>query len=120
MTGRGEFGLPDAGLVGGVLGIGTCSLPLALAPVPPLDEVAAFGMGFVLAVDTDVITADPAFAVEQSRRELPPVGDFNLLEEFDARRLRGHGRVRGRTASRIACKAAKCKEIKAGYDRPAF
>ena len=41
---------------------------VALALIPPLDEVAAFGVVFVLAVDADVIAANSALAVEQGRR----------------------------------------------------
>ena len=60
-----ELRLLDAGLVGGVLGVGARRFAVALALIPPLDEVAALGMGFVLAVDPDVIAAHPALAVEQ-------------------------------------------------------
>jgi hypothetical protein len=40
-------------------------------------------MSFVFAFDADVAAAEVAFAIEQSRREHPFVGAFNLFEQFD-------------------------------------
>ena len=49
-------------------------------------------MGFVISVDPDAVSSNPALTVEQGGRELPSavLGLLDLLEEFDARELR-HG-----------------------------
>ena len=66
-------------------------------------------MGFVLAVDPDVVAADPAFAVEQSRREPSTVWAILTCLRRVTRASFGIWRFFGRTANRIAYKAAKCK-----------
>src|SRR5216683_4411183 len=120
VAGGGELGLPDAGLVGGLLGVGARSFAAALALVPPLDEVAAFGMSFVLAVNPDMIGADASLSVKQNRRVPPLAVDLDLLDEIDVRWLLEHGAVRGRTAHRIAHNPANYKKRKAWLVRPAF
>jgi hypothetical protein len=55
----------DTGFVSSILGVGTRSFPVASALIPPLNEVAAFAVGFVLSFDTDVIGMDSAAAIEQ-------------------------------------------------------
>ena len=49
--------------------------------VPPFDELATFSVGFIVAVDADVISAHAAFAVEKSAGVSPSIVDFDLLEE---------------------------------------
>jgi hypothetical protein len=74
-----KFGLLYAGLVGSVLGVGPGGLTVAVALVPPFDEVASLRMGFVFSVDPDVIPAHSALAIEKGAGMPPPVVDFNLL-----------------------------------------
>src|ERR1700686_4685282 len=116
---RCEFRLFDTGLVGGVLGVAARRLKVAFTLIPPLDEVAAFGVVFVLAIDADVIAANSALAVEQGAGMSPLVVDFDLLEKSYARKSR-HMAVLWRTANRIANKDAKCKQIQWTRDRAAF
>ena len=84
-----ELGLPHAGFVGCVVGLGSCRFAVTLAFIPPFDEIAAFGVGFVSAVDPDMVTAHSAFAVEESGGEYPAVVAFDLLEKLYARQI-GH------------------------------
>jgi hypothetical protein len=63
------------------LSIGSSRFKAALAVVPPFDELAAFSVGFIVAVDADVISAHAAFAVEKSAGVSASIVDFDLLEE---------------------------------------
>jgi hypothetical protein len=81
----GKFGLFAAGEIGGNESIGTGGLLDALTILPPLDKIAALGMDFIPALDTDVIAADTTLAVEQSGSGNPSVVVLDLLEEDDAR-----------------------------------
>jgi hypothetical protein len=114
-----QFGLPDAGFVGGILGVRARCFAVSFALIPPLDEIASLGVGFVFCVDEDVIAADAALAVKQGGGEGPLVVDLNLLETFDSWQS-WHKAILGRTASRIAYKPAKCKQTKNAHDREAF
>jgi hypothetical protein len=67
------------GTLSGDKRIGSDRLPLALALVPKFEEIAAFGMGLIPALDHDVIAADAALAVEQRRRENPRAINLDLL-----------------------------------------
>jgi len=98
-----EFGLFDTGFVGGVLGITARRVTVALALIPPLDEITTFGVVLILAVDSDMIAANPAFAIEKGAGMSPLVVDFDLFEKRYARKSR-HMAVLWRTANRIANK----------------
>ena len=74
-----EFGLAMFGMLSGDERIGSDRLSFALALVPEFEEVAAFGMGLVPALDHDVIAADATLAVEQRRRESPRTINLDLL-----------------------------------------
>ena len=54
--------------------------------VPPLDEVAALGIGFVIPVNADVVTPYSALGVVQRGSMNPAIVDFNLLEKLDVER----------------------------------
>jgi len=62
---RGEFGLLDARLVGSRETVRPGRFAVALASVPPLDEVSALGMGLVFALHAHMVAAQPALAVKE-------------------------------------------------------
>ena len=74
-----EFGLAMFGALSGDERVWSDRLPLPLALVPKFEEVAAFGMGLVPALDHDVVAPDAALAVEQRRRENPRTINLDLL-----------------------------------------
>ena len=78
-----------AHLVGGVLCVGAGGYAVALALVPPLDEITSFRMTFVLPINTDAVAAHAAFAVEEGAGVSPVIVDFDLLEERNVRQF-GH------------------------------
>jgi len=76
-------------------------------------------MGFVFSVDPDVIPAHSALAIEQGAGMPSRVVDFDLLEKNYARQFRRKA-ILGKTANRIANKAANCKQANSAHDRAAF
>ena len=70
----GKFGLLYACLFGGILGIGANRFAVALAVIPPFDEVAPFGMDFVLSADADSIATNPTLLSKSAGEgsNLPP------------------------------------------------
>jgi len=90
MARRREFCFSDTGFVGGILRVGARGFAVTLPLVPPLDEVAALGMGFVVSIEPDAIASSQALAVEENGCKLPLTTVLDLLEELDAGQLR-HG-----------------------------
>src|SRR5258708_4220064 len=88
-----QFGLLCPCDVGCCESIWAHRLSISLAALPPFEVVAPLVVGFVHAVDQDVVTADSSLAVEQRGSEYPrgAVGssNFDFLKEFDLRNL-GH------------------------------
>ena len=60
-----KLGLLYACLFRGILGIGANRFEVALAVVPPLDEVAPFGMKFVLSANSDSIATNTALRIKK-------------------------------------------------------
>jgi hypothetical protein len=67
------------GTLGGDERIGSDRLPLALAPVPEFEGVAASGWASSLPSIMTWIAADAALAVEERRRENPRTMNLDLL-----------------------------------------
>jgi hypothetical protein len=79
----GKLGFLDACPVRGVLGVRPSGFAVPFALVPPLDEVAALGMRFVIPVDADVVTSYAALGVVQGGSMNPSIVDFDLFEKLD-------------------------------------
>jgi hypothetical protein len=75
-----------------------------------LNEITAFGVGFISAGDEDMITSNPAFAIEENRCKSPLTVGFDLFEELYAGGFWRRA-VRVRT-SRIAHKRTECSYYK--------
>jgi hypothetical protein len=76
-----KLGLLYACLFRGVLGIGANRFEVALAVVPPLDEVAPFGMKFVLSADSDSIATNTALRIKKGAGVPPFAVNFDLFEK---------------------------------------
>src|ERR1700722_10922925 len=83
---RGKFGLLYAALFRGVLWVWTDRLAVPLPLIPPLNEIAALRVIFLLTVYEDTILPYPALGVEKNGSKSPLVIDFDLLEELYAGR----------------------------------
>jgi hypothetical protein len=78
---RCKLGLLYACLFGGILGIGANRFEVALAVVPPLDEVAPFRMKFVLSADSDSIATNTALRIKKGAGVPPFSVNFDLFEK---------------------------------------
>jgi hypothetical protein len=76
-----KLGLLYACLFRGILGIGANRFEVALAVVPPLDEVAPFGMKFVLSADSDSIATNTALRIKKGAGVPPLAPNFDLFEK---------------------------------------
>jgi hypothetical protein len=76
-----KLGLLYACLFRGILGIGAHRFQIALAVVPPLDEVAPFGVEFVLSGNADSITTNTALRIEKGTGVPPFAVNFDLFEK---------------------------------------
>lgn len=95
MAHRGKLGLPDASLISGDERIRACRFAMAFSLVPKFDEVAAFGVNLIRAVDAHMIAPHAAFAVVKGGNARPVSVDLDSFEQLDAGNL-CHRAVPGR------------------------